>query len=109
MGTLSKSAAALMAVWAFTALAPAAAQQTAKPAKKAAGKAQAKAEPKKAASKPAANAPDKKANAKEAEPVQKAEPAHKPLEGELAHIARYDAAIAPVRDLGLSSEEAASL
>ena len=43
------------------------------------------------------------------EPADKPEPAHKPLEGELAHIARYDAAIASVRDLAVSSEEAASL
>src|SRR5262245_14700452 len=102
MQPLYKSAAMLVAAWAFAAIGPATAQESpAKPAveKSAAkgGKAQAKAkpEPKKAASK----TPAKATEAKAAEPVQKAEPAHKPLEDELAHIARYDAAIAPVRDL----------
>ncbi|MET0192484.1 MAG: lytic transglycosylase domain-containing protein [Hyphomicrobiaceae bacterium] len=124
MRALSKSAAALVAAWAFAALLPAAAQESAKPAvKKAAaksGKAQVKAEPKpkKAASKTAAKTPAvkpgvataaKAAAAKAPEPAEKPEPAHKPLEGELAHIARYDLAIAPVRDLAVSSEEAASL
>jgi soluble lytic murein transglycosylase len=119
MRALSKSAAILVAAWAFAALAPAAAQESA--AKKAAaksGKAQAKAEPKKAASKTAAKTPNAKAGgatdtkaaaAKAPESADKPEPAHKPLQDELAHIARYDAAIAPVRDLALSSEEAASL
>src|SRR6185503_17946737 len=51
----------------------------------------------------------KAAAAKAPESADKPEPAHKPLQDELAHIARYDAAIAPVRDLALSSEEAASL
>jgi len=117
-----KSAATLVAVWALVAVAPAAAQESpAKPAvKKAAtkaskasqaqAKAKAKAEPKKAASKtPAKTTEAKTTEAKAAEPAQKPEPAHKPLEHELAHIARYDAAIAPIRDLALSSEEAAHL
>jgi len=116
MRTLSKSAAILATAWIAGSALPALAQDTsAKPAtKKAAAKAvdgkaqpksQAKAEPKKAEPK----AEPKAAAAKAPEPVERPEPAHKPLEVELAHIARYDAAIAPLRDLALSSEEATSL
>src|SRR6476661_4933487 len=116
MRTLSKSAAILATAWIAGSALPALAQDTAaKPAaKKAAakaadGKAQAKAEPKKAEPKAAAKSAEPKAAAKAPEPVERPEPAHKPLEIELAHIARYDAAIAPLRDLALSSEEATSL
>ncbi|HSR80917.1 MAG TPA: hypothetical protein VLL28_09090, partial [Hyphomicrobiaceae bacterium] len=103
MRALSKSAAILVAAWAFAALAPVAAQESA--AKKAASKTAAKTSNAKAG-----GATDTKAAAAKApELADKPEPAHKPLEDELAHIARYDAAIASVRDLALSSEEAASL
>ena len=117
MRTLSKSAAILATAWIAGSALPALAQDTsAKPAaKKAAAKAadgkaqpkaQAKVEPKKSEPKAAAKAAEPKAAAAKApEPVERPEPAHKPLETELAHIARYDAAIAPLRDLAFSNEE----
>jgi soluble lytic murein transglycosylase len=107
MRTLSKSAAILATAWIAGSALPALAQDTA--AKPAAKKAAAKAADGKAQPKAAAKAAEPKAAAKAPEPVERPEPAHKPLEIELAHIARYDAAIAPLRNLALSSEEAATL
>lgn len=112
-------AAALLAVsWTVAGLGPSTgraepAKATAKPktAKKPADKTTAK----KAASKPAKAAATKaavtKADAapKAPEPVQRPTPAHRPLEQEQQHIARYDAAIAPVRDLAVGSEDTANL
>jgi peptidoglycan lytic transglycosylase len=101
---------------------PAATQEatTPKAAAKKAPAAAAKAKDGKAAAKTGAKAPakaaakaapvkDDKAATKATSPAERLPPAHKPLEVEQQHIARYDAAIAPVRDLTISSEEAAGL
>ncbi len=109
MPTLSKSAAILATAWFALAVVPAIAQEppgkpaAKKAAPKSVGKVQAKSEAKKTEPKAAAT------SAKAPETAEKPEPAHRPTEGELAHIARYDAAIAPVRDLALAGDEATSL
>jgi soluble lytic murein transglycosylase len=125
--TASKTGAILATAFAIACWAPAAAQEPAKAgakttatkaaakpavgkkakANKAAPKAAAKATPAKAAV--AKAAPAKTAAAKAPDPLERPVPAHRPLEQELQHIARYDAAIAGVRDLAVSSEDAASL
>jgi hypothetical protein len=103
MPTLSKSAAILATAWFALAVVPAIAQEppgkpaAKKAAPKSGGKVQAKSETKKTEPKVTATA------AKAPETAEKPEPAHRPTEGELAHIARYDAAIAPVRDLALAA------
>jgi soluble lytic murein transglycosylase len=109
MPTLSKSAAILATAWFALAVVPAIAQEppgkpaAKKAAPKSGGKVQAKSEAKKTEPKATAT------SAKAPETAEKPEPAHRPTEGELAHIARYDAAIAPVRDLALGGDEATSL
>ena len=91
--------------WAIAGIAPLAAQDTAakadaksQSAKASKAKSQAKAAPKKTPSKAAAKPePAKAVAAKAPEPAERPIPAHRPLEAELQHVARYDAAIADPR------------
>jgi soluble lytic murein transglycosylase len=118
MRAVSKSLAALCVVGLIAgrmmgAPEPAAAQTEPKPpqAKAAKMKPAAKKPKAKAHAKPDAPAKTATQHAAEPAPVNLVQPAAvaRPMAAETEHVARYDAAIAPVRDLAISAEDAGSL